>query len=162
MQLDLKSILYSPGGKLNFETEYDFSDFAFGAQKPVSEKVSAAGFVQNKAGVLLLEAQVSTDLHCVCDRCQTSFTRAFAIHPTAVLCEEPDDEDDMAYPIVNGEIDVDEIITSAFVLDMDSRFLCKPDCQGLCPRCGADLNSGSCGCGKEIDPRWSALQGLFD
>jgi len=25
--------------------------------------------------------------------------------------------------------------------------LCRSDCRGLCPRCGADLNAGPCGCG---------------
>lgn len=162
MQLDLKSVLYTPGARIEFSEEYDFSDFEFGAQRPVAEPVKASGAVRNMAGVILLEGEISTTLHCVCDRCQIPFEKEFKVIPKAVLSEEPDEEDDMAYPIINGEIDVDEIITSAFVLDMDSLFLCRPDCKGLCPKCGADLNSGSCGCGKEADPRWAALEGLFD
>ncbi|MEA4815138.1 MAG: DUF177 domain-containing protein [Oscillospiraceae bacterium] len=39
--------------------------------------------------------------------------------------------------------------------------LCSPDCKGLCPRCGANLNLGPCGCKKETDSRWSALDSLF-
>jgi uncharacterized protein len=40
--------------------------------------------------------------------------------------------------------------------------LCKPDCRGLCPRCGQDLNTGDCGCETApIDNRWSALAGLL-
>ena len=39
--------------------------------------------------------------------------------------------------------------------------LCKPDCKGLCPSCGKDLNLGACGCTHEtIDPRWEALKAL--
>jgi uncharacterized protein len=39
--------------------------------------------------------------------------------------------------------------------------LCRDDCAGLCPRCGADLNEGSCDCtDDEMDPRWAALEAL--
>ena len=39
--------------------------------------------------------------------------------------------------------------------------LCRPDCRGLCPACGKDLNQGPCGCTHEtVDPRWEALKGL--
>ena len=41
---------------------------------------------------------------------------------------------------------------------MDSKLLCSEDCQGLCPRCGADLNEGPCQCKPEIDPRLAVLQ----
>ena len=38
--------------------------------------------------------------------------------------------------------------------------LCRQDCQGLCPRCGQDLNAAGCSCPPETDERWSALQAL--
>ena len=41
--------------------------------------------------------------------------------------------------------------------------LCKPDCKGLCPVCGHDLNEGDCGCDRFVpDPRLAALQQLID
>lgn len=37
--------------------------------------------------------------------------------------------------------------------------LCSESCRGLCPRCGADLNDGPCGCGSAVaDPRWAGLE----
>ena len=40
--------------------------------------------------------------------------------------------------------------------------LCRPDCRGLCPRCGKDLNTGDCACtAAPVDSRWSALAGLL-
>ena len=51
-----------------------------------------------------------------------------------------------------------DIVTTAFVLNMDSKLLCKPDCKGLCCRCGANLNDGPCGCEPELDPRFAALK----
>jgi uncharacterized protein len=40
--------------------------------------------------------------------------------------------------------------------------LCRPDCLGLCPRCGQDLNAGTCDCHTAaVDSRWAALAGLL-
>ncbi|MEM8995492.1 MAG: DUF177 domain-containing protein [Acidobacteriota bacterium] len=38
--------------------------------------------------------------------------------------------------------------------------LCRPDCAGLCSRCGADKNQGPCDCEPEVDPRWASLAAL--
>ena len=36
--------------------------------------------------------------------------------------------------------------------------LCREDCKGLCPRCGADLNERPCDCADTTDARWDALK----
>jgi uncharacterized protein len=47
------------------------------------------------------------------------------------------------------------------LLSLPVRTLCKPDCMGLCPRCGANRNSQPCQCDVgPSDPRWEALAGL--
>jgi uncharacterized protein len=38
--------------------------------------------------------------------------------------------------------------------------LCNEGCRGICPRCGTDLNTGSCSCEPESDPRWAGLDKL--
>lgn len=43
-------------------------------------------------------------------------------------------------------IDLTEDLRSEIILDYSSNFLCKPDCKGLCPKCGEDLNKGKCSC----------------
>ena len=58
----------------------------------------------------------------------------------------------------NLNIDLDDILTTAVVLNMDSKLLCSEDCKGLCPKCGADLNLGPCDCKPEMDPRLAVLQ----
>jgi uncharacterized protein len=41
--------------------------------------------------------------------------------------------------------------------------VCRPDCRGLCGRCGGDLNLGECTCSEpDIDPRWAGLGELFE
>ena len=57
---------------------------------------------------------------------------------------------------------MEDIIRTVFVLNMDSKLLCKDDCKGLCCRCGKNLNEEACTCQKEIDPRLAALKQLLE
>lgn len=60
------------------------------------------------------------------------------------------------------DIDLNEVIWPGVLLELDTKFLCRPDCRGLCIHCGADLNEGSCGCkNDEIDPRLAGLADLL-
>jgi uncharacterized protein len=54
---------------------------------------------------------------------------------------------------------LEDVLREQVLLSLPVRTLCKPDCKGLCPRCGADRNSQACSCVGD-DPRWEALAGL--
>ena len=164
MLLELSTIMDRPGQSVPFETSFDFRDMTFGGNQPVTEAVLAKGRVRNTAGVLELTAELFTTLHCVCDRCTEPFTREVRFEVHAVLTQSPN-EDDFENPWVfelkDGHADLDEIFTTAFVLNMDSKFLCRDDCKGFCFKCGANLNKAPCTCKKEIDPRLAVLQQLL-
>ena len=165
MLLDLKPILVTPGASLPFETHEYLSDLVFGSCKPASKPVLAYGKVRNTAGVLELTGELTTTLHGVCDRCASEFTRAVQIPIHAVLVSEEEleqAEDEWVFGIHDGCADLTDIITTAFVLNMDSQLLCRPDCKGVCFRCGKNLNEGPCGCRKEPDSRFAVLQQLLD
>ena len=165
MLLDLKPILVTPGASLPFETHENLSDLVFGSCKPASKPVLAYGKVRNTAGVLELTGELTTTLHGVCDRCASEFTRAVQIPIHAVLVSEEEleqAEDECVFGIHDGCADLTDIITTAFVLNMDSQLLCRPDCKGVCFRCGKNLNEGPCGCRKEPDSRFAVLQQLLD
>jgi uncharacterized protein len=56
---------------------------------------------------------------------------------------------------------LEDVLREQVLLSLPVRTLCKPDCKGLCPRCGADRNSQPCNCDAgPSDPRWAALAGL--
>lgn len=68
-----------------------------------------------------------------------------------------------AFPIVGEQLDLAPAVRETVLLDAPSSPLCRPDCAGLCPRCGADLNQGPCGCADDlVDERWQALDALRD
>jgi uncharacterized protein len=54
---------------------------------------------------------------------------------------------------------LEDVLREQVLLSLPVRTLCKPDCKGLCPRCGADRNRTACDC-EVVDPRWEALSGL--
>jgi uncharacterized protein len=56
---------------------------------------------------------------------------------------------------------LEDVLREQVLLSLPVRTLCKPDCKGLCPRCGQNRNSQDCSCDEgPSDPRWEALSGL--
>ena len=56
---------------------------------------------------------------------------------------------------------LEDVLREQVLLSLPVRTLCKPDCKGLCPRCGENRNSTACTCDVgPSDPRWEALSGL--
>ena len=72
-----------------------------------------------------------------------------------------DDGEIRVLPADASEVDLSEPIREELVLAAPTYTLCDPDCRGLCPRCGVDLNETTCECAvEEPDPRWDALRAL--
>ena len=165
MLLGLAQIIDRPGESVTFSTSVDLSDLRYGTSYPVSEPVLASGTVRNTAGVLVMKGSIKTCIHGVCDRCAADFDRDVEFRIDVVLVTEltnEENEDEWVFPLVADSADLDDIVRTVFVLNMDSKLLCKPDCKGLCCKCGKNLNEGPCDCKKEIDPRFAALQQLLD
>ncbi len=60
--------------------------------------------------------------------------------------------------LVGGQIDLTREVLEQFLLALEPHPVCREECPGLCPVCGADRNEGDCGCGPPGgDPRFGAL-----
>jgi len=165
MLLGLSKIIDCPGQCLPFSVSVDLSDLCYGVSYPVSEPVLARGTVRNTAGVLMMEGNVSTTIHGICDRCASPFDREVTFPIEVVLVTElanEENEDEWVFPLEGDSADLDDIVRTVFVLNLDSKLLCKEDCKGLCPKCGKNLNDGPCNCQKELDPRFAALKQLLE
>ena len=165
MLLDLSKIIETPGASVPFSCGIDLSDLLFGTCYPVSEPVLANGVVRNTAGVLVMTGTITTTIHGVCDRCAADFDRDENVPMNVVLVTElsnEENEDEWVFPLEGNSADLEDIVRTVFVLNMDSKLLCKDDCAGMCCRCGKNLNDGPCGCQKELDPRFAALRQLLD
>ena len=165
MRLGLAQIMDRPGAVVPFSCSVDLSDLQYGASHPVTEPVEASGTVRNTAGVLVMSGSIKTCLHGVCDRCAAEFSREVEYPIQAVLVEElanEENEDEWVFPLEGESADLQDIVRTVFVLNMESKLLCKPDCKGLCCQCGKNLNDGPCSFQKEPDPRFAALRQLLN
>lgn len=136
------------------------------AAPEVSGRATRSGHQVRLRGSITARAEVD------CDRClkqvdlpvETSFDVTYvpAADYTALTEAAELQEEDLSLSVFDGEaIDVDELVREQVLLALPTRALCREDCHGLCPVCGADRNKEACACeAKEADPRWSALKDL--
>jgi uncharacterized protein len=132
------------------------------------------GRASRKGEQVRLRGTIKTEVEILCDRCAAPERTPLAVEfdtsfiPREVETAKAENveltpEDLLLSAYDGGAVDLDELVREQIVLALPSRHLCKEDCKGLCQKCGADLNAGSCSCEQgEIDPRWSALAGLKD
>ena len=117
------------------------------------------------------------NLHVACSRCVNDVNLVLDEKLTVTFMppgELPAEDDNTAgedgaevqtedldlFPFDGDKIDLEPLFREQFVLAIPYAPLCREDCKGLCSQCGNDLNSGTCGCEKPIDPRLAALKGL--
>lgn len=164
MKLDLRDVIHVPNAEKSFQFQLDLSDLEFWGRKPITRPILVEGSVVNHAGALVLNGTARSELDLVCDRCGKEILREKVVSLDTLLATELEDEDneDDYFLLDGNELDLDEVVTTTFVLAMDTKNLCSDDCKGLCAKCGADLNLGPCGCRPEVDPRLAALAQLLD
>lgn len=133
--------------------------------------VSVKAEVTRTGSRYLLEADVDCMVGAECSRClepfehrvETAFQLVFQ-RGEGVTVPEGIDEDDFILLTQTGEYSYDIFprLKEAVLLELPIKYLCREDCAGICSGCGADLNSGSCSCGREEgDPRWKALRNVL-
>ena len=100
-------------------------------------------------GDFLWRGRLEGRAHSQCRRCLTEVTVPVDLEVDVVFSADPDAADDPSvYPIEEQGVyvDVREAVREELALAVPAFVLCREDCAGLCPRCGADLNAGPCGC----------------
>jgi uncharacterized protein len=117
-----------------------------------------------------LRARLSYEQTLSCTRCLKDFRETVSV-PVELMIEVAGPragngergehelhEDDLGVLTLQEEIlDTDPILREQLQLNIPMKPLCRPDCAGLCPACGADRNEGDCGCAERTgDPGWAA------
>ncbi len=161
--MNLHELLLNPGSQLPFRCELSTDRLDFPAVLSYTAAPVGEGFIVNNAGALTLRGTLSAAMRCVCDRCAAEFDREVSYPLDIPLASELQDEENPDYFLLEGdELDLEELLETVFILNMDTRFLCRDDCKGLCSRCGKNLNEGPCDCRTESDPRLAVLEQLLD
>lgn len=156
MFIELEPVFNNVG--LKKELKYSFCMDDSGVDVPVT----VSGTVENRAGVVTLTADVSFQDAVPCDRCLKPTPRSFHKQFTHILTASLNDEDNDEFILVEDmHFDLDALLREDILLALPTKVLCKADCKGLCPMCGADRNETACGCKKPVDPRLAVLQELL-
>ncbi len=143
MKLNIGQVLASEKFVLSFECEKDFSSLEMGDGVHPFGKVQVKGTVRNRYQGIAIQATVQGQAIAPCARCLAEV--AFAVDVPLECFIGPDGVGDDLVNIENGHfIDLSCAVEEALFDEYPTKLLCSPDCKGLCPICGQDLNHGSC------------------
>lgn len=153
MQINVAEELKSIGKTTDRHLEEKLEPISFGGNKlvftmPLSVDVRSSfdgeGF--SVSGVL------SSELLMHCTKCNKEFKQGFNIDFSERFIKASEEEADEAecYPFFGETLELDKMILDLLVLNAPVYGLCKPDCKGLCPVCGCDLNLMQCSCSRTV------------
>ncbi len=161
----------SPGSSKDYSFREDIGDLDedLEIKTPLTCKVR---FIRTTDGVLVM-GKAETEVELVCDRCLSSFPTNLRLSFQEEFRPTIDINTGASLPIDPTEgsenlidachiIDLSEVLRQNILLALPMHPLCRPDCRGLCPQCGQNLNEGACDCPQPIgDPRLAVLGDLL-
>ncbi|HYV86710.1 MAG TPA: DUF177 domain-containing protein [Patescibacteria group bacterium] len=138
------------------------------------EHVRLSGDLHKEGGRVAFAGEIATVATLPCSRCLEPYGLPLDMRFDLLYTAEPErderggesrvEEDSFTEVHFDGaRIDLDSLLAEQIYLALPLKPLCRDDCRGLCPRCGANLNAGDCGCPAEQmpDPRLAALKKLI-
>ena len=112
--------------------------------------VKIVGQVEDAGKCFVVRGRLDCQRNFTCDRCLAAATEKLS----SDFAEEFDKS-----AVIDDLIDVTELLRDEMLLSRPMKNLCKADCKGLCPVCGANLNDGDCGCDRAVvNPKFAALK----
>ena len=143
MIIDLRKIIRSGKEQESFFFEYnpELSVDVPEGELVLPAKVNGTAIITGRHSALI-EGEITFTVKGDCTRCLTPTEKTFAVE----FSESADESDPDAYPVVSDTVDLSRIADDKILMNIPVSFLCKEDCKGLCPKCGANLNGGDHKC----------------
>jgi uncharacterized protein len=166
LAVDVRELLQRPGAHKHVVLRAALPDLATPvASVPAGSPVSVDAEVESVVEGLLVTGKVGATVTLRCVRCLRDVDDELEAEVRELFAargaRNADDEDEGYAVLPDDRLPLDTMVRDTLVLAFPSFPLCRPDCAGLCPECGADRNA-DCGHGGSgaTDPRWAALAGL--
>jgi uncharacterized protein len=162
---DLRKAKLRPGEELREALDVELPAFEFGGQRyvPVPDTVEAALTITRAVTGTVFTLDFKARLHGPCYRCLGDAVLEVPIHAREYQAQTPDDEELRTPYLIENRLDVSAWARDAVALALPDKILCRPDCAGLCPECGKNLNEEPHTHEETTtDPRWAALEALRD
>lgn len=168
MLVNLTDVFASDGKAVTNEVPCGITEVRHeGSVYPVKESSTVSWKLTNVAKKkVLVEVSLKLTAVLACDRCLGEVEHPFdlqivreVVSPDIASPEELEEQE----AFVEGyELNIDSLIENEIITSWPMKVLCRPDCRGLCPVCGKDLNTGECGCDTFVpDPRMAAIMDIF-
>jgi DUF177 domain-containing protein len=162
---DLRNIRVRSGEEHREAVEVAIAPIELGGERyfAVPEQVPAELSVTRASTGLVLGLELSVRLHGPCVRCLTDAVVDETLRLSEYQATSPDSDELTTPYLTDDRLDLSAWARDALILALPEKILCRPDCAGLCPVCGRDLNAEPHEHeDEEGDPRWAALQELRD
>ena len=132
-----------------------------GSEVPADAEVVVDVVLDAVPGAVVATGTVTAPWRAPCRRCLTMAAGTVSAEVRELFEDEPDPE--QTYPLTGDQLDLEPLAREAVLLELPQAPLCREDCAGICPTCGADRNVAPCLCAEAApDPRWAALDALRD
>ena len=132
-----------------------------GSSVPADAEVTVDVMLDSVPGGVVATGTVSAPWRGECRRCLGEASGDISVDVREVF--EDDWDPEQTYPLRADQLDLAPLVRDTVLLELPLAPLCREDCAGICPTCGADRNVAPCGCaGATTDPRWAALDALGD
>ena len=162
----LRTLRLRPGEQYRDELELELEPFELGGQRhvPVPERVPAELAVSRASTGTVFDLRFDIRFHGPCYRCLGDAVLELPIAAQEYQATNPGDAEELTTQYVaDDRLDLAGWARDASALALPDKILCRPDCAGLCPVCGRNLNDEPHTHDEEpADPRWAALAELRD
>jgi uncharacterized protein len=161
---DLRSLKVRVGEEHREPKEIELEPVDLAGQRylPVPDTVTADFAATRANSGVVFELRFRTRLHGPCFRCLADAVLDLPIRSREYQDSRPEGDEELTTPyLVDDRLDLSAWAHDAVVLGLPVQILCRPDCAGLCPVCGKDLNlEPHVHEEEESDPRWAELAKL--
>jgi len=170
MRINIESVRKREStGSINFDyivEEAKKNDYIalLGAKK--IDFIGIEGEVSQKNGLPAVDYRIEALFLAHCARCGGDTWQTVKLDGEGYIADKSEDKDDgenFYITETDGILDLDDFIVEFLGVNVPYRYLCSEDCQGLCHKCGKDLNEGGCECPKkEKNPAFKILDNFFE
>lgn len=162
LTVDVAELLRHPGSTKRLRAHHEAAGFAL----PLARVPEGTGLVldlrmDSLVEGIHVEGTVAGSFVLECRRCLTDVVERRRVAVDEVFLHPGSGQEGETYEIRGEEIHLGQMLRDALMLALPLDPLCREDCRGLCPTCGADRNTADCGHGADrVDIRWGPLGGL--
>jgi uncharacterized protein len=163
---NLRNVKLRTGEQQSEAVDVELEPLVLGGQEylPVPAEVPAELSITKATSGTLYELAFAVRLHGPCFRCLRDAVLVLPIRSTEYQANDPAGDEELESPYVaDDSLDLSAWARDALALELPEKILHSPDCAGLCPVCGKDLNDEPHTHDEnETDSRWAALEALKD